>query len=232
MKKIFDLKDLTALGKGGDKKIWADDLNGKFSVANLVQQIRVKYQKLQLAKYVWSPYIHPYTSCNVWKILRRACETEESVRKKGYATISKCYLCGNGQDNMKHVLWECSFSKDFWNWLGVMVELWMTRNLKVYENINPNAMKFKDKIMNFTKECGVRVNGFMKNIMYDLNIIVNFCIKEIKSKCAAVKEVFFRLPQVNQTPICCDGAAKGSPGASWIGFIARTSEGTCLGDGS
>ncbi|XP_026419471.1 uncharacterized protein LOC113315406 [Papaver somniferum] len=47
-----------------------------------------------------------------------------------------------------------------------------------------------------------------------------------------MKGVFFRLPQLNQTLICCDGAAKGNPGAACIGFIARQSDEICLGDGS
>ncbi|XP_026420149.1 uncharacterized protein LOC113316144 [Papaver somniferum] len=267
MKKILELNELPAIGAGIDKRIWEGDLTGSFSIVSAVQQIRVKYQQVNWAKYVWSPYIHPYTSSNVWKILRGACATEENVRKKGFDTVSKCYLCGNGQDNMMHILWECSFSKEIWNWLGcmfnlyaptkfnkfiacvknhrsairqiwyirsfsVMVELWIARNLKLYENINPNAVKFKDKILNFTKEYGVRVNGVMKNCQYDLNIIVIFGIKGIKRKCATVKEVFFKLLQINQTLICCDGAAKGNPGAAGIEFIAKQSDGICLGAGS
>ncbi|XP_026398452.1 uncharacterized protein LOC113294269 [Papaver somniferum] len=203
----------------------------------------------------------------MWKMLRRACATEENVRKKGFNIVSKCYLYGNGQDNMEHIIWECSFSMEIWNWIGgmfnlttptkfdeviafvkkhssairqiwyisafsVMVELWMTRNLRMYENINPNAEKFKHKILSFTKECGIRVNRTMKNCMNDLNIIVGFGIKGIKSKCSTVKEVFFKLPQMNQILICCDGAAKENPGDAGIGFVGRKSDGSCLGAGS
>ncbi|XP_026452755.1 uncharacterized protein LOC113353326 [Papaver somniferum] len=37
---------------------------------------------------------------------------------------------------------------------------------------------------------------------------------------------------MDQTLICCDGAAKGNPGAAGIGFIGRKSDGSCLGAGS
>ncbi|XP_026417203.1 uncharacterized protein LOC113312681 [Papaver somniferum] len=123
MLQYIELNDLPSIGSGNDKRIWAADLTGKFTVANVVQQIREKYQQVNWAKYVWSPYIHPYTSCNVWKMLRGACATEENIRKKGFNTVSKCYLCGNGQDNMEHILWECSFSLEIWNLLVGMFSL-------------------------------------------------------------------------------------------------------------
>ncbi|XP_026416690.1 uncharacterized protein LOC113312151 [Papaver somniferum] len=267
MLQYIELTELPVIGSGSDKRIWAADLNGKFSFTNVVHQIREKFQQISWAKYVWSPYIHPYTSSNVWKMLIGACATEENIRKKGFNTVSKCYLCGNGQDNMEHILRECSFSLEIWKWLtgmfnlniptkfeevitcvkkhssairqiwyisafSIMVELWMTRNLRMCENTNPNAEKFKHKILNFTKECGMRINGTLKNCLYDLNIIVSFGIKGIKTRNSFVKEVFFRLPQMDQSLICCDGAAKGNPGAAGIGFISRTSNGSCLGAGS
>ncbi|XP_026419470.1 uncharacterized protein LOC113315405 [Papaver somniferum] len=169
MKKFFEINELPTIGNGKDKRIW---------------------------------------------ILKGARATKENVRKIGFDTVSKCYLCGNGQDNMVHILWECSFSKEIWKWLGgmfnlntpskfeeviacvknhssairqiwyissfsVMVELWMARNLKLYDNINQNAEKFKDKILSFTKECGIRITGVMENSIYDLNIIIRFGIKGI-----------------------------------------------------
>ncbi|XP_026436139.1 uncharacterized protein LOC113334001 [Papaver somniferum] len=114
----FERNEVLVIGGGPDKLIWEKDLNGKFSVANTTQQIRKKYPVQSWPKQVWDPCIHPYTSTNLWKILRGACATEKSVRKKGFMTVSKCYLCVNAQDTMTHILWECKFSIMIWHWLG------------------------------------------------------------------------------------------------------------------
>lgn len=104
----------------------------------------------------------------------------------------------------------------------------MIRNLKMYEDINPNAEKLQHMILNFTKECGLRINGTMRNRVYDLNIVTSFGIRGIKTKISTVKEGFFRLPNINQTLIYCDEAAKGNPGVSCFGSVGRNKDGVCL----
>ncbi|XP_026451375.1 uncharacterized protein LOC113351648 [Papaver somniferum] len=115
---FFNLEDLASIGYGKDKLIWTIDLSGKFSVKSVVQLIRKKYPCVTWEKHVWNSTIHPKISTNVWKILRGACATEENYRKRGFHTVSKCYLCGNGQDTMDHILWYCDFSEKIWHWLG------------------------------------------------------------------------------------------------------------------
>ncbi|XP_026435781.1 uncharacterized protein LOC113333563 [Papaver somniferum] len=115
MFKYFEKNEVPTIGDGPDKLIWENDLNGKFSVASATHQIRKKFPVTSWSKKIWDPSVHPYTSTNLWKI---ACATEEVVRKKGFSTVSKCYLCGNAQDAMTHILWKCSFSTQVWHWLG------------------------------------------------------------------------------------------------------------------
>ncbi|XP_026410886.1 uncharacterized protein LOC113306125 [Papaver somniferum] len=40
-----------------------------------------------------------------------------------------------------------------------MVELWHTRNEKIYENAELNFEKFKQTILSYTKACGIRMKG-------------------------------------------------------------------------
>ncbi|XP_026398926.1 uncharacterized protein LOC113294764 [Papaver somniferum] len=35
----------------------------------------------------------------------------------GYDMASQCCICENAEDNMHHLLWECDFSSNIWNWL-------------------------------------------------------------------------------------------------------------------
>ncbi|XP_026435162.1 uncharacterized protein LOC113332877 [Papaver somniferum] len=118
MYRFFDKSELLVLAHGKDIQIWETDLQGKFSVSSAAQLIRKKYPITRWEINVWDPCIHPYTSTNLWKILRGACATEETVRKKGFLTVSNCYLCGNNQDTMEHILWQCDFSVQIWHWLG------------------------------------------------------------------------------------------------------------------
>ncbi|XP_026417606.1 uncharacterized protein LOC113313099 [Papaver somniferum] len=228
MNAYFNEDDLLYIGNGVDRRIWETSLTGDFSVANAVQDIRKKFPKCSWAKKIWRSCIHPNLACNMWKIVRGVVATEDSVRKKGFSIVSKCYICCNGQDTLTHLLWECSFSKKIWHWLGgifkilnpsnfdevlnsvqskspavneiwyiavytLMVEIWLTRNKKLYEDVTPNTE-----------------NG-------------------IKSKTTRIKEIHLSLPEHNQIPICRDGAAKGNPGVAGFGFIGRNSDSECVG---
>ncbi|XP_026454189.1 uncharacterized protein LOC113355526 [Papaver somniferum] len=133
----FDASELPVLMGGKDRKIWAKDKIGNFTVSNAAQMIRKKYFIKAWAHQVWQPCIHPYTSTNLWKILRGSCATEESVRKKGFSTVSKCYLCGKAQDTMEHILWHCEFSENVWHWL-----------CGIFHCSCPQSF---DEILNFTK---------------------------------------------------------------------------------
>ncbi|XP_026384054.1 uncharacterized protein LOC113279590 [Papaver somniferum] len=260
----FDASELPVLMNGQDKKVWTYDMTGKFSVAGATQMIRKKYPILTWAKRVWNPCVQPYTSSNLWKILRGACATDESVRKKGFSTVSKCYLCGNNQDTMDHILWSCTFSEQIWHWLSgifhctspkcfedvievakgkssaikqvwynsafnTMVELWFTRNSVIYEAVTPDVEKFKQRIIRVTGECSARMKGEMWGTMYDLQVLLFFGISGVRAKITTVKQCFFKMLELNQILISCNGAYKGNPGMAGLGFVARNSSGACIG---
>ncbi|XP_026378615.1 uncharacterized protein LOC113273060 [Papaver somniferum] len=267
MVNFFDTNEQPVLRHGKDKRIWTQDITSSFTVANAAQMIRKKHSKVTWEKQVWQPCIHPYTSCNVWKILRGDCATEETVRKKGFHTVSKCYLCGNNQDTMEHLLWSCDFSERIWHWMSeifkcskpvdfeeimkgakghspaikevryicsfnIMVELWFLRNAVIYDAFVPNNEYFQQKIMRITKESSIRMIGKMWGRVDDLQILHFFGISGIKATCATVKQVFFKLPEVHQVLICCDGALKSNPGLAGFGFVARVNSGECVGAAS
>ncbi|XP_026399201.1 uncharacterized protein LOC113295056 [Papaver somniferum] len=53
--------------------------------------------------------------------------------------------------------------------------------------------------------------------------------KGVKVATVIVKQCFFKLPALNQTLLCCDGASRGNPWKAGHGFIARNSDGGCIG---
>ncbi|XP_026459802.1 uncharacterized protein LOC113360512 [Papaver somniferum] len=160
---FFSKEEIPIIGEGEDKLIWNPDMTGKFSVKSAVHLIRKKYPKV-----TWG-----------------ACATEENYRKKGFSTVSKCYLCGNGQDTMEHILWYCDFSEKIWHWLGgifkflnpcnfmdilkyvqkesiVVKEVW---NIICYEEEVADVVSFKMRITPFTKESSVRMKGKFRGTM-------------------------------------------------------------------
>ncbi|XP_026428417.1 uncharacterized protein LOC113324314 [Papaver somniferum] len=78
MMQYFDISELPVLVGGKDRRIWSKDKVGNFTVSNATEMIRKKYSVKAWTQQVWQHCIHPYTSTNLWKILKGACATEES----------------------------------------------------------------------------------------------------------------------------------------------------------
>ncbi|XP_026431278.1 uncharacterized protein LOC113328346 [Papaver somniferum] len=156
---FFEKNEIPAIGEGPDKLIWEKDLNGQISVSSAAQQIRNKYPALAWTKQVWDSSVHPYTSANAWKIVRGACATEEAVRKKGFLTVSKGYLCGNAHDKMNHILWECSFNIKIWHWMG-----------GIFSFLNPSSF---EEVLKFAKGKSKAIH----EIWYDsaFKVMVELC---------------------------------------------------------
>ncbi|XP_026442768.1 uncharacterized protein LOC113342426 [Papaver somniferum] len=218
MMQYFDASELPVLVGGKDRRIWSKDKVGKFTVSNATQMIRKKFPAKVWTQQVWQPCIHPYTSKNIWKILRGACATEES-------SFDEVLNLAKGKNpTVKGVWFICAFN--------IMVELWFARNVVIYEAEIPSVDKLKRRIHICVKEGSFRMRGKMWGNMLDLHIMLHFGISGVKVKSVRVKQCFFTFPSQNQTLICCDGAYKSNPGKAGIGFIARNHYGEHLGSAS
>ncbi|KAF9623242.1 hypothetical protein IFM89_000731 [Coptis chinensis] len=84
----------------------------------LVYEIRFKRPKVHWSKHVWNSYIHPKHAGKVWKLCSKATATYENIKKRGVTIASKCRHCGAQEEFLIHLLWECVFAKEMWNWLA------------------------------------------------------------------------------------------------------------------
>ncbi|XP_026416392.1 uncharacterized protein LOC113311808 [Papaver somniferum] len=125
---------------------------------------------------------------------------------------------------IKAIWFNCAFN--------TMTELWHTRNRVIYKDEKQNIIKFKQRIIRFTGEFGVRIKSSKWNGMYDMNILLYFGITGVKTQCTQVKQCHFKLPSRNQILICCDDASKGNPGNAGFGFVAKNEIGDCVGAAS
>ncbi|KAF9624935.1 hypothetical protein IFM89_015655 [Coptis chinensis] len=69
---------------------------------------------------VWWPDIKGHFSAQgtVWKLCSKATATDENIKKRGVTIASKCRHCGAQEESLIHLLWECVFAKEMWNWLA------------------------------------------------------------------------------------------------------------------
>ncbi|XP_026397170.1 uncharacterized protein LOC113291903 [Papaver somniferum] len=106
-----------------------------------------------------------------------------------------------------------------------MMELWFLRNKIFYEDDKIDLGKFKQRIKKYTSDCAIRIKSFMWECNYDMMIFKLFELKHQPIKRQRIVEIKFKLPGMNQTLICCDGASRGNPGAAGYGFICRGDQG-------
>ncbi|XP_026417176.1 uncharacterized protein LOC113312657 [Papaver somniferum] len=118
---FFQIEQLPVIGTGADTLVWSSNHTGMFSVADAVKNIRNPLPKLHWYKKIWNHAVLPSTFANIWKITREACATDENLKTKGFNIASRCYICHNDIDSLNHLLWNCSFSRQLWNWLGEFI---------------------------------------------------------------------------------------------------------------
>lgn len=61
---------------------------------------------------------HPKERCLVWKVLKGGLPTNSLRASKGIATSSLCPLCGDHEEYVAHILFDCGHVKDCWQLFG------------------------------------------------------------------------------------------------------------------
>ncbi|XP_026399308.1 uncharacterized protein LOC113295166 [Papaver somniferum] len=94
---------------------------------------------------------------------------------------------------------------------------------------------FKQRVIQFTRECDVRTTRTMWDSSYDLQILKFFDLKYRKVKTTKISKIFFYLPEPSFTLTRCDGASSGNPGeAGGLGlatnFMAEIFAIICAGE--
>ncbi|KAF9598332.1 hypothetical protein IFM89_026860 [Coptis chinensis] len=63
---------------------------------------------------VWNSHIPVKSAATTWKLLCNAGAVDLNVQKKGVKLPSRCYVCCQYEESLKHLLWECEFAKKVW----------------------------------------------------------------------------------------------------------------------
>ncbi|XP_026378873.1 uncharacterized protein LOC113273353 [Papaver somniferum] len=79
----FQVNELPIISRQDDRRIWSGTMSGEFIVSSTVEVIILHYTKVDWAKNVWHPVLHPITTSNVWKLVMGVCATDEKMQAKG-----------------------------------------------------------------------------------------------------------------------------------------------------
>ncbi|XP_026416351.1 uncharacterized protein LOC113311766 [Papaver somniferum] len=122
LQKILPLNSLPEVGGGNDLMIWNGNIKGNFTTSAAIDKIRHKEPLLHCSKFIWNSFLHPSIARNVWKIVQGIYADDTKMLEKGYDLASRCCICEANQDSTDHLLWDCNFSIEIWNWICLIFE--------------------------------------------------------------------------------------------------------------
>ncbi|XP_026378644.1 uncharacterized protein LOC113273090 [Papaver somniferum] len=129
------------------------------------------------------------------------------------------------EDVMKFTKHKNSVGKEVWILAAsiTMMEIWFLRNIIIFDEEKVDIVSLKQRIKQLTKDCSIRMTGYMWDCNYDYQVLRNFDFGRRPTKIQRIIEVKFKLPEENQVLICCDGASRSNPGLAGYGFVCRSS---------
>lgn len=102
----MDLNNLPVPQGGEDCRVWMSELTGQFLVRSAKQLIRKKYAEIEVYCLLWRAAIHPNLATQNWKIVRKACATQDKLQNRfKFYLPNKCYFCKADEETLEHILW-------------------------------------------------------------------------------------------------------------------------------
>ncbi|KAF6151028.1 hypothetical protein GIB67_016506 [Kingdonia uniflora] len=93
--------------------------------------LRNKGQTSWWYKLLFRKAIHPRISIWGWRLCHGRLPSDDNLQKKGIVLVSRCCLCSQSVETIKHLFWDCSFSSSLWIWLEDLFKVRiLERNLK------------------------------------------------------------------------------------------------------
>ncbi|KAF9603602.1 hypothetical protein IFM89_037101 [Coptis chinensis] len=54
----------------------------------------------------------------ILKLCQKCAATDAAMQRRGLQMASKCYLGCQAEENLQHIIWDCRFAKDLWEWVA------------------------------------------------------------------------------------------------------------------
>jgi hypothetical protein len=63
---------------------------------------------------IWKSWALPKCRFFLWLVANKRCWTADRLAKRGLNHPEKCLLCDQEEENIDHLLVQCSFAREFW----------------------------------------------------------------------------------------------------------------------
>lgn len=91
--------------------------DGRFSVNKLYRKEVGFHQGIRLVRWrqVWTSQAPSKVKCFVWLVTKRACLTQEVLKKKEHQIVSRCFLCNETDETNNHLFLHCKITAQLWS---------------------------------------------------------------------------------------------------------------------
>ncbi|WMV38706.1 hypothetical protein MTR67_032091 [Solanum verrucosum] len=110
------LEDFPGLNINPDAIRWKHDRDGEFSVGTMYKR-DLATQPGEIAgpwKQIWKSNTPTKIKCFTWLVCRRACLTQERLKKRGFQIVSRCFFCHEKEETNNHLFLHCRVTAQIW----------------------------------------------------------------------------------------------------------------------
>ncbi|XP_057872052.1 uncharacterized protein LOC131078394 [Cryptomeria japonica] len=112
-----------------DSLIWNAAKSGNYKVG-LGYELQRKRQKDCKWPVVlcWDKWVLPKAGAFLWIALHERIITSDRLKSISIAGPSRCCFCKKEEESAEHLLYSCSYSRQFWDWLQLKLQNYMVYN--------------------------------------------------------------------------------------------------------
>lgn len=95
--------DFSGLNTSPNTITWRHDRDGKFLIGRLYRR-NLSSQPGSISgpwKQMWRSSIPTKIKCFTWQVCRRACLTQEKLKKRGFQIVSRCFFCNEKEETKR-----------------------------------------------------------------------------------------------------------------------------------
>ncbi|KAF3777547.1 hypothetical protein EJ110_NYTH45521 [Nymphaea thermarum] len=98
-----------------DVMVWRNGENGEFNQHEIWQRVRKKGHHNKDYKLVWQGRQLPRASWIVYVGVSGWLPTDALVQQQGYSLASRCYVCKQATEDVKHLFYDCKGARSLWS---------------------------------------------------------------------------------------------------------------------
>ncbi|GJU32844.1 reverse transcriptase zinc-binding domain-containing protein, partial [Tanacetum coccineum] len=108
-----------------DKIVWKTRFGQEveFSMRQVNIDFTIQNPKVPWWKLVWYSQCIPKQSFILWLAIQDRLTTQDKLRRWGNQAVNRCCLCLNDLEDLKHLFFQCPFSKAVWRKVLTMTEI-------------------------------------------------------------------------------------------------------------